>query len=149
MSSTSKQIANLQSNINANNNALNNLISSNKSYISKQASLNQQLLKTTDSKQQKVLHTQLQITRDLIKTSSANITNVQTKLAAQKDALNKLLASSKEHFGTPLRAPRPNVGTCSKTGRWTNQNMVGDCVNCVTTPGWYGEKMFYCAGKCM
>lgn len=27
--------------------------------------------------------------------------------------------------------------------------MIADCVNCVSTPGWYGEKMFYCGGKCM
>lgn len=57
----------------------------------------------------------------------------------------------KETYTEPdhLRAPRPNLGSCGKTGKWSNQEMITNCVNCVSSPGWYGEKMFYCAGKCM
>jgi hypothetical protein len=47
------------------------------------------------------------------------------------------------------RAPRPSVGECTNTGEWPNNKMVDDCLKCVGEPGWYGEKQFYCNGKCM
>ena len=48
-----------------------------------------------------------------------------------------------------LRAPRPNLGECLKTASWNNDNMVNDCKKCVSEPGYYGEKQYYCNGKCM
>ena len=48
-----------------------------------------------------------------------------------------------------LRAPRPNIGTCEKTGNWDNSSMVSDCQTCVSQPGYYGENQFYCNGNCM
>jgi hypothetical protein len=48
-----------------------------------------------------------------------------------------------------LRAPKPNIGTCEKTGMWDNSTMVSDCQECVSQPGYYGEKQFYCSGNCM
>jgi hypothetical protein len=47
------------------------------------------------------------------------------------------------------RAPRPSVGECTNTGEWPDNKMVDDCLKCVSKPGWYGEKQFYCNGKCM
>jgi hypothetical protein len=47
------------------------------------------------------------------------------------------------------RAPRPSVGECTNTGEWPDSKMVDDCLKCVGKPGWYGEKQFYCNGKCM
>lgn len=48
-----------------------------------------------------------------------------------------------------LRAPRPNVGTCENTGEWQDSSMIPKCKKCVGTPGYYGEKNFYCNGRCM
>ena len=48
-----------------------------------------------------------------------------------------------------LRAPRPNIGMCEKTGSWDNSAMIPDCQACVSQPGYYGEKQFYCSGNCM
>ena len=52
-----------------------------------------------------------------------------------------------------LRAPRPNIGECIKTSSWDskmdNRKMVNNCKKCVSKPGYYGEKQFYCNGKCM
>jgi len=47
------------------------------------------------------------------------------------------------------RAPRPSIGECTNTGEWPDNKMVDDCLKCVSKPGWYGEKQFYCNGKCM
>ena len=47
------------------------------------------------------------------------------------------------------RAPRPSVGECTNTGEWPDNKMVDQCIKCVSKPGWYGEKQFYCNGKCM
>ena len=47
------------------------------------------------------------------------------------------------------RAPRPSVGECTNTGDWPDNKMVDACLKCVSKPGWYGEKQFYCNGKCM
>jgi len=51
--------------------------------------------------------------------------------------------------GKGQRAPRPSVGECTNTGEWPDNKMVDDCLKCVSKPGWYGEKQFYCNGKCM
>ena len=48
-----------------------------------------------------------------------------------------------------LRAPRPNIGECIKTVSWDDSAMINDCQKCVSKPGYYGEKQFYCNGKCM
>lgn len=48
-----------------------------------------------------------------------------------------------------MMAPKPSLGNCVNTGEWSNQNMVDDCIKCVENSGTYGEKQFYCAGKCM
>jgi hypothetical protein len=48
-----------------------------------------------------------------------------------------------------LRAPRPNVGSCENTGTWPDSSMIGRCKACVSVPGYYGEKNFYCNGRCM
>jgi hypothetical protein len=54
-----------------------------------------------------------------------------------------------ENFIGKQRAPRPSVGECVNTGQWPNSNMIDDCRKCVSEPGYYGEKQFYCGGKCM
>ena len=50
---------------------------------------------------------------------------------------------------TIVKAPSPNLGNCSNTGTWPDPNLVSDCKQCVSQPGYYQEKQFYCDGKCM
>jgi hypothetical protein len=50
---------------------------------------------------------------------------------------------------TIVKSPSPNLGNCSNTGSWTDPSLISDCKQCVTQPGYYQEKQFYCDGKCM
>jgi len=44
----------------------------------------------------------------------------------------------------PMQAPSPNLGDCSKKGKWSDVSLVDQCKQCVVEPD-----MFFCDGECM
>lgn len=67
------------------------------------------------------------------------------------ESFGNMFEKLKESFENKphMQAPRPNLGGCTNTGEWSDPSMVDKCLECVGVPGYYGEKQFYCAGKCM
>jgi len=38
---------------------------------------------------------------------------------------------------------------CNYQSKWNDENKIVDCIDCVSNYGFYGERQFYCDGKCM
>ena len=38
---------------------------------------------------------------------------------------------------------------CNYRSKWDDENKINDCINCVSNYGFYGQRQFYCDGKCM
>lgn len=45
--------------------------------------------------------------------------------------------------------PSPNIGDCSKTSKWQDNNMISDCKKCLSKEPEYGKSWFYCDGSCL
>jgi len=44
--------------------------------------------------------------------------------------------------------PSPNIGNCSQTSNWDNNDMISDCKKCISRSPEYGRSFFYCDGSC-
>lgn len=45
--------------------------------------------------------------------------------------------------------PSPNIGNCSQTSSWDDNNMISDCKKCISRSPEYGRSWFYCDGSCL
>ena len=57
--------------------------------------------------------------------------------------------NSPDMMGVPLvGVPTPNIGDCTKTGKWSSPTMVQDCQSCIAGST-RDYPMFYCDGQCL
>ncbi len=134
----------------ANANMIQQLSQTNMTLLNDISNLQRNMLSLTDVDAIKNLQNSVAYKQSQMSSNNSTIQSIYEK--------QNILLNSKESFEVSkedkktkslhLRAPRPNIGSCESTGKWDNNNMTGECVSCVSTPGWYGEKMFYCNGKC-
>lgn len=141
---TTNLISSLNQNINTNNQMINFLVNDNKTQQKSLLNAQSLLTRTKDNKQKSQLKSQSQVLNTKIANNNTLIRQLQNNLIKQKQHLSMVV---KEKY-TALHAPRPNLGSCSQTGKWPNQAMIADCVTCLSSPDWYGSKQFYCDGKC-